>query len=94
MSGWSSVARAKPSSPSLARDHVEALDLEVHAEQLEDHRVVVDHQHQQLPHRADATGAGTIEICRPRSSGDRAPPSGGGCVGSNPTGGTFGTGSR
>src|SRR6266702_7139965 len=27
--------------------------------------------------------------CRPRSSGDRAPPSGGGGVGSNPTGGTF-----
>ena len=25
----------------------------------------------------------------PRSSGDRAPPSGGGCAGSNPAGGTY-----
>ena len=88
---------ARPSSPSWAHDHVEALDLEVHAEELEDHRVVVDDQHRQLAHTDDGTGA-TVPArrwgydrrpSRPRSSGDRAPPSGGGCVGSNPTGGTF-----
>ena len=31
---------------------------------------------------------GILAKVRPRSSGDRAPPSGGGCAGSNPAGGT------
>ena len=86
---------------SVDRRHdVKALELQVDRDQLPDHIVVIDDEDTPgTSHSGEATGTTSTPMIMarallasacpsPRSSGDRAPPSGGGGAGSNPAGGT------
>src|SRR5664279_2996352 len=78
---------------------LEAFEFEVERNEAANHRVVVDHEDPpsrarrpvRFAHESDSSAPGALlpsAVLSPRSSGDRAPPSGGGGAGSNPAGGT------